>query len=51
MIMLLRAAGLQIARALAHALRLLSLINHAIIEARQQRAILEAQRFHRRYGQ
>jgi hypothetical protein len=49
MIMLLRAAGMQIARAFARGLRILSLINQAIIETRQQRAILEAQLFHGRY--
>jgi hypothetical protein len=49
MIMLLRAAGTQTARAFARSLRLLSLINQAIIETRQQRAILEAELFHGRY--
>jgi hypothetical protein len=49
MIMLLRAARIQIASALARGLRLLSLINQAIIESRQQRAILEAELFHGRY--
>jgi hypothetical protein len=49
MIMLLRAAGTQMARAFARSLRLLSLINQAIIETRQQRAILEAELFHGRY--
>ena len=49
MITFLHAAGMHIARACARGLDLLSRLNQSIIEARQQRAILEAALFRSRY--
>jgi hypothetical protein len=43
------AVGPHIARAFARSLDLLSCLHDAMMEARTQRAVLEAEQFHRRY--
>jgi hypothetical protein len=49
MITFIHAVGTHFARAFARGLHLLSCLHDSIIEARTQRAMLEANRFHGRY--
>jgi hypothetical protein len=49
MITFLHAVGTHFARAFARGLHLLSCLHDSMIEARTQRAMLEANRFHGRY--